>query len=505
MGRNYINKKAVWAFLRRHRWNLLIPLLVIPLVSYFGTFFLEPIYRASTILYTGDSFFLSDRLDQLVGGELATIQFGRRQGNSDSSLQNEIISTPYVSQLIRELKLDDDPELIASVEEVKSQWPHLSATNIMTAVMQSQLQNAVTIKFSGHDQIKIIVEFNDPYKARDIAQTLGKIFISEKMKQKIGVLRASQDFSYSQLERYQASLQDLLEDRSALEREFAGIKLDSAIFSEDNRRAIQAYMDILQTEITDEQAREKNISRQLSGILPAKISLDETAELIKRKSEIAGHLESVNGMILKQSWNSSEFINFNRRLYASLASVEKEIKRQTDYQFKDRDDSTRNLMAQLFYSRALLDALISKRSQIASAYDELMEKWGKILEYNAKIDQFDREEATLREMVDRLQEHETGSTISQAILRESDFKVIEPAELPLRPVRPNQNRIIIISIFLALMVGGGAAALLELTDTTYKAINNIEEELGVPVLGVIPEISSLNNTHPMESEQPLEK
>jgi succinoglycan biosynthesis transport protein ExoP len=67
-----------------------------------------------------------------------------------------------------------------------------------------------------------------------------------------------------------------------------------------------------------------------------------------------------------------------------------------------------------------------------------------------------------------------------------DVEIIEPALLPTRPIKPNVNFNIIIGIFSGLLVGLILAFVTESFDTSIGRIDDIEELIKVPVLGIIP-------------------
>ena len=59
------------------------------------------------------------------------------------------------------------------------------------------------------------------------------------------------------------------------------------------------------------------------------------------------------------------------------------------------------------------------------------------------------------------------------------------------PVSPNKKMNIAIAFLLGLMVSVGLVFLLEYLDNTYKNKDQLEKELGIPVLGAIPDIESI--------------
>lgn len=77
-------------------------------------------------------------------------------------------------------------------------------------------------------------------------------------------------------------------------------------------------------------------------------------------------------------------------------------------------------------------------------------------------------------------------TTAQELVPNGNVRVLETVELPEEPVAPNKKMNIAIAFILGMMVGLGIAFLLEYLDNTYKNKEQLEKDLDIPVLGVIP-------------------
>ena len=66
------------------------------------------------------------------------------------------------------------------------------------------------------------------------------------------------------------------------------------------------------------------------------------------------------------------------------------------------------------------------------------------------------------------------------------FRVIDPARLPQRPVEPDMRKLFAMVVALGLFVGGGAAYLLEIIKTPFRNPEDMESLYGIPVLTTIP-------------------
>lgn len=84
------------------------------------------------------------------------------------------------------------------------------------------------------------------------------------------------------------------------------------------------------------------------------------------------------------------------------------------------------------------------------------------------------------ESAETLERHQKGS----------QFKIVDPATLPEKPISPDFQKIMLIALALGLGVGGGLALTLELLDTSFKDAADVEQALGVPILCAIPYLES---------------
>ncbi len=77
-------------------------------------------------------------------------------------------------------------------------------------------------------------------------------------------------------------------------------------------------------------------------------------------------------------------------------------------------------------------------------------------------------------------------------LGESDeglkFKILEPARLPIKPIKPNMVKILAFAIFLGLFAGAGVAFLAEYMDQSFQSASDLQSALSLPVLGTISRI-----------------
>lgn len=75
------------------------------------------------------------------------------------------------------------------------------------------------------------------------------------------------------------------------------------------------------------------------------------------------------------------------------------------------------------------------------------------------------------------------------IVKAGAAEVVDTAKLPTSPSSPNVLKNMVIGAFLGLLLGCAIIFCIEFFDTRIKTGANLEELYGLPVIGVIPEIS----------------
>lgn len=80
---------------------------------------------------------------------------------------------------------------------------------------------------------------------------------------------------------------------------------------------------------------------------------------------------------------------------------------------------------------------------------------------------------------------------AKELVPNGNVRTIEAVEMPEKPISPNKKMNIAIAFLLGLMVSVGLVFLLEYMDNTYKSKEQLENELGLPVLGTIPNLDEV--------------
>jgi capsular exopolysaccharide synthesis family protein len=96
-----------------------------------------------------------------------------------------------------------------------------------------------------------------------------------------------------------------------------------------------------------------------------------------------------------------------------------------------------------------------------------------------------REVDTNRSLYDGvLQQYRELGVASDA--QSNNISILDKAELPAGPTSPSLRKYLILALLLGVAAAAAAVWLIELLDDTFKSAEDLEEQLGLPTLGVIP-------------------
>jgi len=193
-------------------------------------------------------------------------------------------------------------------------------------------------------------------------------------------------------------------------------------------------------------------------------------------------MQSMRVQILRAEQNVGDMSKkFGQKHPAMITAVAdlKVLKEKREQEIRRVVESVRN---EYELARANEENFRKMASQTKSETLNLNEKF---IQYEA----LKRETETSKQLFDAIIKKIKEQDITQDI-RTVDVWVVEKAEVPKAPAKPNKTRNILLGLVMGLLGGIGVAFFVEYLDNTVKSPEDAETKLGVPVLGVVSLLKS---------------
>ncbi|MBW1644907.1 MAG: lipopolysaccharide biosynthesis protein [Deltaproteobacteria bacterium] len=110
-------------------------------------------------------------------------------------------------------------------------------------------------------------------------------------------------------------------------------------------------------------------------------------------------------------------------------------------------------------------------------------------EYSQLTRDYENAKYKYNEILNKLMEARVAKGMEESQKGER-FTIIDPAQLPEKPFKPNRLAIVLIGFVLALGAGVGAAAVRESLNDTVKTAEELQQLTGLPVLAAVDQIVS---------------
>jgi polysaccharide chain length determinant protein (PEP-CTERM system associated) len=387
-------------------------------------------------------------------------------------------------------------------------YPKERKTWIMEDVVE-QMRKDVLVNIArtrrGEDSTSFSLAYtaDTPRKAMQVTERLASLFIEENLRDRELLAEGTDQFLESQLEE---ARRQLLEREKALEdykRQNMG-QLPTQLQS--NLQVLQSTQAQAQT-IAESANRDRDqraiLQRMLADAIatappPAPASLtDPSAPPVSAQAQLEAARTQVAALSLRLKPEHPDMIRAQKVLQelerkAAEEAAARPLSAGTDVALPT-DPATRKRIEDLRTQIASLD------SQIASKQREEARLRSVAASYQARVEAAPGRES---EMVALTRDYETLKERYQVLLSKREdariaanlerrqigeqFKIVDAARLPERPISPNRPRLNLLGLLAGLALGLGLAALLEYKDTAMRSDDDVVTALSMPVLASVP-------------------
>src|SRR3984893_510315 len=297
----------------------------------------------------------------------------------------------------------------------------------------------------------------------------------------------------------QNKLDALDSQRVLLEAQLAQINPTSQVFSDTGQRVMgpEDRLKALKSQLASYKARFApghpdivSTEREVQGLETQVKSDDDTGDRVRELDEAKAQLARARE---KYSADHPDVVRLHRTV-AGLESAGAAAAKTGNR----REATTHSDNPVYIQVKGQLDALAVERDRSIKRRDELQAKFDDYERRMVKSPEVEREFHTMSRELETAQleykqilAKQTEAQVSENLESERKgerFSMIEPPQMPEKPISPNRLLIVVMGLLLSLGLGVGAAAAHESFDASVRGPNDIRQLLQVPALASIPVI-----------------
>ncbi len=377
----------------------------------------------------------------------------------------------WISQVLKQLRLSDP----ASPEDLAIR----------------RLENGVN-SWAAKDSTVITVSYTagSPQLAHDVVETVTKIFMDEHVR--LNHTEGSLKFFSEQAEKTEKELnaaQDALRDRKD-KYHFASLESRRAIFAEQVKD-VELQLLNTQRELAYSNAQIADLTQVVGGLKPELVTNRIAGFANEGKDRMR---EKLYELEIEESKLKSRF----KAEHPLLVQVEKQRKAAEAVLTALPDDRTqtkkelnpnqRQLELELIDVRAKNQALQARQSAAQKQREQLNQELLGLNEQEVELTQLERNVQLLdgkyRMHVEKLEEARVNDALGHEQI--SNVKVAQPATLVGKPSSPKKPLLLALGLTLAFCGSIGWTLVAEMFDQTFRTTEQVESELGLPVLASFP-------------------
>jgi len=461
----------------RRKWTILVPFLLATCVTLYLCVVLPPIYRSETTILVEPQQVPEDYVQSSVTGSVT---------DRLSTISQQILSRTRLESVIRELALYPELRERYTMEDVVNEMRKNIELNVEEDKKGSSRGAASAAAF------RLAFMGPDPEVVQRVTSTLANLYIEENLRVREGLARGTKEF---------------------LDREVHDVEQELAAREEALREFRQKNMGELPEQLETNLRTLDQLQEQKSSVLDSlreaedrqillQRQLDETpatlADMGSDQDDIYKRLESKRQQLAALSSRYTELYPDVVTLKKEIAELEERIAGTPEEEDNPQEEEPpaynlnpayQRLKAQVETDQITIKNLREEIQQINSRMRRLQRRVENIPRREQELMSLKRDYETIKQSYDSLMERKINAAIAENLetrQKSERFRILDPANLPQRPVKPNRRKILAIGLMVGLGLGGALAFLREQMDDTFHTVDEVKAFVDIPVIGVIP-------------------
>ncbi len=476
--RDYVN------VMLRRKWYFILPFTIVVAIGAYKITSNVPLYQSKCIIQIKASAI------QLLPSSIKAALPKVSEPATAYAVKKQILSSEYLLQVIERLNLVEHPEVVEKAEEGKGSFPDKDIDEVKEIFALRKLRRDVKVVNRTPTVVAITAVSIDPEDAYDIVLTLTDIYIADSFRRSMSRVQGAISFNDEQISIFKERLEDAEKRLETFKRnQITTTLLEENISSSELSRIHKALVAV---EITINE--KKDYVTYLSTQLGEHGWLDKVPSTPVIKENLLSIDQRINemGELMKRfSWKSPEVINVNRKINDHREGIRVELDSFVKVKNSTADAPLNGLMLEKLISHVDIDILERKRAAFNQLIDSFKYASSQRPAEEMILAKLMAEVRVNRRIYNTFVQQNEGVQIEEMISRNdaSDrFKVLEPPRRPLDPINAGSNMLMLVTALTALGMGSGAVYSREFLDSSFRTVTEVEDYLGIEVLGVVPNL-----------------
>jgi polysaccharide chain length determinant protein (PEP-CTERM system associated) len=359
----------------------------------------------------------------------------------------------------------------------------------------------------------------EPMVAMLTTSRIASLFIEENQKLREKQAVGTSEFLELQLKETKAKL-DVQEAKvKRYKMQYLGGLPEEMVTNLTNMSRLQQQEGMIAAEIRDLRARKIAIQNQLSMVTKGshaifhddgKIEIDTSED---SATVIARELNEKRGLLIELSAKYTDKYPDVVRLRGEVEELEKKLaaipmsvrssqgnennvsKSRSYLPLTGREmEESRLMKAQILSMEEDMKALNRERETIRRNIFAIQTKVNQAPRREQELITLNRDYDNLKDQYNELQRRKTEADISQDLemrMKGVQFQVLDPANLPKKPFKPNIMKIFGVAFLMAGFLGFGGAIGLEKIDLSLRGVTDFKHFFDLPILASIPILETI--------------
>lgn len=477
----------------RRRWFILIPFCITITLGLFYTLTAGKTYEASTLILVQPQRVPTNYVRSVVTSTI---------NERISTISQQILSRSNLEKIIDQFGLFEKAQGMYLEEKV--------------AVLRKRVQVKIERTRSDAEAFSIVFQGDEPQTVMRVANTLASFFMDENLKVREAQAVGTSEFLYSELEKTRKTLEEREKQLAEYRSQHMGGLPDEL---ETNLRTL----DRLQQQITIRNDALTQARNSLSMLHAQIAQSNETASQTTNdpfssmdfgddslgasgdEPKLAAAQKEYEDLLLKYTEKHPDARKVKKTIDKLEKSIEENKKKAAKADHPEPGDKDKSDPADLtsrmpdFSGMQHGVQLKQIKNEIQKIESDILNLEQQMKQYQARVEDTPKRELELQSLqrdytniqtvfnslLDRKLEAELSVNMEKKQKGEQ-FRILDHARLPEKPISPNVKVLFLLSIASGLGIGAGVIFLLEVFDSSIRREEQIEKELDLRILAAIP-------------------